>query len=325
MDRCPRFSLINLVCLVFVAVRCCSLAFAEDEATGRILSNLKDTLPKFEFEGTTYWVIEGDTRVTEHQLRDYAETRKEQLERYKAQKEKKAAREVSVMPRLLIQTTIDGELIRWTPGMTLKYCVLRDTFPTQAEFDDVATNMNQATQDWTETCNIHFEYVASDDGSTPAATPPSDVVFTVRKFPLTGGVIASSFFPRDGAQQRHLLVGPAYFTTNFNRTGVLRHELGHVIGFRHEHIRSEAPPACFTGELPDAQTLPLTEYNPTSVMHYFCGGVGDVNLRISSLDRVGSRIVYPFASVQDGLVSPVTVNIAELQNAAAWKFHDVKH
>jgi len=71
---------------------------------------------------------------------------------------------------------------------------------------------------------------------------------------------------------------------------VLRHELGHVIGFRHEHIRSGAPPVCPHEDT--TGTINLTDYDPRSVMHYFCGGVGSRTLEITDIDRTGSQQVY---------------------------------
>jgi hypothetical protein len=102
--------------------------------------------------------------------------------------------------------------------------------------------------------------------------------------------IAAAFFPNDPINRRRVLIDPSYFTTTFNQVGVLRHELGHVLGFRHEHIRSGAPAAC-----PDedpGRVIDLTQYDPRSVMHYFCGGVGSRELAISDLDREGSQRVY---------------------------------
>ena len=72
--------------------------------------------------------------------------------------------------------------------------------------------------------------------------------------------------------------------------GVLRHELGHVLGFRHEHIRSGAPPGCPDEDVFGA--IDLNDYDPKSVMHYFCGGVGNRDLVITAEDRTASQIVY---------------------------------
>src|SRR5262249_54077345 len=97
--------------------------------------------------------------------------------------------------------------------------------------------------------------------------------------------------------RRHLLVGKPYATTTFDKVGVLRHELGHVLGFRHEHIRSEAPAVCQTGEQ-IGFAYKATNYDPQSVMHYFCGDGSPVDeerkkLKISDLDKKGAQLLYP--------------------------------
>ena len=89
-----------------------------------------------------------------------------------------------------------------------------------------------------------------------------------------------------------MLIDASYFTTSFNTVGVLRHELGHVLGFRHEHIRSGAPAVC-PGESV-AATVNLTDYDPQSVMHYFCGGVGNPDLAITETDEErSSKSIWP--------------------------------
>jgi len=39
-------------------------------------------------------------------------------------------------------------------------------------------------------------------------------------------------------------------------------------------------------------TVEITEYDPKSVMHYFCGEVGSRQLAITELDRLGAQKVY---------------------------------
>jgi len=44
----------------------------------------------------------------------------------------------------------------------------------------------------------------------------------------------------------------------------------------------------------------LTDYDPRSVMHYFCGGVGSLSLSFTDIDKTGAQLVYgpPLNSVQ---------------------------
>ncbi|MFC1835754.1 hypothetical protein ACFL2Q_13650, partial [Thermodesulfobacteriota bacterium] len=64
----------------------------------------------------------------------------------------------------------------------------------------------------------------------------------------------------------------------------------HVLGFRHEHIRSGARPGCPGEDL--WGTITFTDYDPKSVMHYFCGGVGSTELAITQTDKAGAQQVY---------------------------------
>jgi hypothetical protein len=69
---------------------------------------------------------------------------------------------------------------------------------------------------------------------------------------------------------------------------VLRHELGHTIGARHEHTRPEAG-TCYE----DSDWRPLTSYDAFSVMHYpQCHGRGDWALILTAKDKFGAACLY---------------------------------
>src|SRR6266478_7136140 len=221
-----------------------------------------------------YFVVEGDLLLTEQELRSYLVTN--------AQGEKPAA----VSPELLVNThNGDRDYYRDLAKRNLSYAVDRKTFTAQ-EYTLVLKNMGQAGKAWESACadcQIHFTHVPQADDDPQ----PEKVNFIVRKHDSKGEYIAASFFPHDDASRRNLNIDPAYFTTRADKVGVLRHEMGHILGYRHEHIRGIS--GCY---FEDNFWQPLTPYDPKSVMHYFCGGGGSLQLELTALDRSGHRALY---------------------------------
>jgi hypothetical protein len=270
---------------------------------GELYALLKDKLNTIEVNGQKLYIAEGDTLLDDEQLKIYAEVREKENEARAAAKKADAlgfgasGLEVS---HGLVASTRNGKVVRWSPGTMLSYRVSRATFDSEDHYRMVVQNMAAATGEWEHTCGVNFEHKADLD-SRPG-TGREGCLFAVYQFEAGGSVIASSFFPSDPPDRRHLLIDPSYYTTSFDKVGVLRHELGHVLGFRHEHIRNEAPPVCPNEPLWDTQVLSV--YDPKSVMHYFCGGVGQHTLTISDLDRKGARMVYGPPLAAAALVEP---------------------
>jgi hypothetical protein len=250
---------------------------------------------KILIDGEIYYVVEADLAVDEDELALYEEQRAAQRAMHEALRVAGQAgfgeatiRDFGSQTSSLVGIVQDGKIVRWPPGTVISYCVLANTFPRQDWYDEVAENMQLATADWEGTCGVRFEY-RNDLDNSDSLRPPG-VLFPVRLINAGGAFIAAAFFPNDVVSRRRLFVDPSYFRTRFDHVGVLRHELGHTLGFRHEQLRPEAPPQC-----PDEDptgTLDLTLYDPKSVMHYFCGGVGSRELAITDVDREGSQLLY---------------------------------
>lgn len=190
---------------------------------------------------------------------------------------------------LLLQLRPDGRPGVWQRGnRTLTYAVDCSTFVSaqQCALTDLA--FAAAVRDWQNACancGVRFRKVAAT-----AAIRPSDGAgprFVVRYDAAAYDYLAIAFFANDPAYKRYVGVGPGYFTTTFSRPGILRHELGHVLGYRHEHNR--APSGCYHE---DNNWIALTAYAPNSVMHYYCGGAGTKQLLLTASDKAGHRIAY---------------------------------
>jgi hypothetical protein len=259
------------------------------------VSALEERLPQVVVDGEVLWRVEGDLLLDADQLFLYSQQQAGlQAQRQLVQLADQAGfGEVPLSGGSLVDRSAlvgivqGGKIVRWSPSTILTYCVLENTFPRTDWYEEAVRNMEEATSDWINTCGVAFEYRDDLDGSD---TLRPDVVFPVRHISAGGAFIAAAFFPNDPVKRWRLLIDPSYFSTTFDHVGVLRHELGHVLGFRHEHIRSLAPAICPDEDL--TGTFDLTSYDPQSVMHYFCGDVGSRQLAISDIDRVGSQRVY---------------------------------
>jgi hypothetical protein len=170
-----------------------------------------------------------------------------------------------------------------TQKLNLTYCV-SNTFNSNKQA--VVTAMAEASAAWAAVANIKYVYVPAQDATCTASN--NNVVFDVR--PTSGqSYLARSFFPDQSRSTRNVIIDSSSFgnSGSWTLTGILRHELGHTLGFRHEHTRPEAG-TCFE----DNNWRALTAYDKKSVMHYpQCNGI-DSGLVITTLDATGAKSLY---------------------------------
>ena len=115
--------------------------------------------------------------------------------------------------------------------------------------------MNQGAALWENASNVNFTHVSSQDGN--CWTGNNSVLFSVEPT-FTTQYIARAFFPSSPDSQRNVLVNADSLQSSGSWTpgNILGHELGHTLGFRHEHTRPEAG-TCFE----DNNWYPLTPYD----------------------------------------------------------------
>jgi hypothetical protein len=179
-----------------------------------------------------------------------------------------------------------GNLIRWPKNTPIVYAVLKNTFPDAAEYEMVKTYMRQAARDWEGLCNVKIIHLDSRDGQTEAM-PTQGLTCVVKGWRSAEKIEASSFHPLTAASKRIIRINrPRYFSTDYDKTGLLRHEIGHILGFIHEQNHKNAPRICGPEIL--SGTYTLTPYDKQSVMHYYCGGAGTKTLGFSRSDSLGA-------------------------------------
>jgi hypothetical protein len=165
----------------------------------------------------------------------------------------------------------------------LSYCV---STAFGADYGVVVSAMQQGAALWEGASSaIDFVYDSSQDGN--CNTSNNSVVFSVEPT-FTDQYIARSFFPSSGKFERNILVvAEALQNSGWAPGNILGHEMGHILGFRHEHTRPEAG-TCFE----DNNWRPLTPYDAASIMHYpQCNGTS-ADLSFSAYDGQGTRSLY---------------------------------
>lgn len=188
----------------------------------------------------------------------------------------------------LIVDLTNGRDNKWsnTQKMNLTYCV---STKFGSNYSKVVSAMTSATQEWEKYANIDFVHVSNQDSNCTKNN--NSVVFDVNPVNAGGRYLARAFFPDYPRRNRNILIDGSSFRTSppLTLTGILRHEVGHTLGFRHEHTRPEAG-TCFE----DNEWRALTTYDSGSVMHYpQCNGSGDWSLTLTSKDQSGAGVLYP--------------------------------
>jgi len=239
-----------------------------------------------EFEGRTIYLVEWDLALTsESELYDYYRT-------VVSPSTSRSASELGKTEAPLAVNQVGGVDDVWgeADAHNLTYCVSTDFGADQAR---AIAEMAEATASWSAFADARFVYDSSQNGSCSNAN--TNVTFAVRPW-ASGG--ACSFFPSGGGcVARTLVMDFNDFDTdpfwpanapNLTTTGVFRHELGHILGFRHEHTRPESG-TCFE----DNDWRALTPYDSSSVMHYqWCAGVLTADLSLTDYDSSGAISLY---------------------------------
>ncbi len=264
-------------CVLSLAVLGASGCGAEDAGRGEPSWQEFKAAATRVVDGREIYVVEWDHAVSLAELRvAYDKTVVEQ--------------ELGTLEQRSIVNRVGGADDVWSgvQHLRLTYCVSNDFAGNKTRAVD---EMAAATRAWEAVAHVDFRYVPAQDGNCNNGN--GSIVFSVR--PWTSGG-ACAFFPSGGGcVARTLVIDFADLDTNYGtiapnvRTvGVFRHELGHILGLRHEHTRPESG-VCFE----DSSWRALTPYDARSVMHYpWCSGVTASDLSITDADAIGARQLY---------------------------------
>ncbi|PCI29253.1 MAG: peptidase M10 [SAR324 cluster bacterium] len=277
--------------LVLLAVSCKE---SSDDNQGSAQTENYSTFENFEsqaYRGADgVYVVNGDTPVeNEKKLKEFYDT---YIAPVYADNGITAAQPIQADTPLIVHQ-VNGVDAVWDSQQkqNLTYCISNNFGSNKAK---VVADMASATAAWELVSQLDFIYESSQDASCTSSN--NNVVFDVNPVNSGGQYLARAFFPDQSRSTRNVLIDDSSFTVDPNGTlqlvGILRHELGHTVGFRHEHTRPESG-TCFE----DNNWRGLTNYDSSSVMHYpQCNGTGDWSLTLTSKDKDGSACLYEAAN-----------------------------
>jgi hypothetical protein len=255
-----------------------------------------------------FYVVENDILLTKQDLREYMFRNAPKPPAPGAQQQQPRVKNA----QLNVDYNANGPNY-WNEGeRTLVYAIDENSFRTDDQYNKVTRDLAKATKDWAEICpecGLKFVHIKELDPLEPKHPPtfskeneklkpqmqlPPDLrtkynlpenvkklTFVVRRFGLEGKGFAMSFFPH-ARESAYLNIDPTFFRAPETKVGMLRHEVGHILGYRHEQL--VGVPGCAPPDKPEPYASVLDRYDPLSVMHYTCGGGGTLKHTFSQDD-----------------------------------------
>lgn len=203
-----------------------------------------------------------------------------------------------------------GEIIKWPNGYVLRFFVMKDKMP-ENHYKVIKEKIIEACREWEKICNIKFQYRNDFDNrinSNNISVYGSEVDFYIRFDPKVSPDYAfANAKPMDERElkEKNIILYSNFFERTardiYGQTGILIHEIGHVLGFEHEEESEFLPDYDCDKERKKkseyaASLKTVGEFDQNSIMHSFCGMKKIKRLEFSNIDKKVIPQIYSFSN-----------------------------
>lgn len=276
--------------------------FQKSKSMKLSFDDYKKSRPTVTIDGVKTFVIQGDELYTEAELRDYwISSVYTQSQVFKLNTSiidlSTSMSDIFQSNKMIVGLDTKRKPLTWPKGTVLKFSIVKNSFPIAQrthQFSIVKSAFLTAGSDWHQLSKIKFEYHPEFEHLPDLKKIPTGLNFMILYTPSASTddkeILATAFY-KDQTQKPLVRVYPNYFETkNFDKTGIFRHEIGHILGFRHEHISRDAPADCKDESREFSRAITTYDYN--SIMHYPCGKFNNYNLVFTRKDTLAVEEQY---------------------------------
>lgn len=175
-------------------------------------------------------------------------------------------------------------LLQKSERLNMTYCVSKEF---GGRYSSVVKAFAQAAASWESVSDVKFEHISAKDDQCNEST---DVSFDIRPSKLRK-YYARAFFPRDDRLYRNVRIDDLAFEPlpgKLTLTGILKHEIGHILAFRHEQI-SPDPGKCYEFE----PWIQLNDVDEFSIMGYAdCNTNKSWSVELTAQDETSAACLY---------------------------------
>jgi serralysin len=177
----------------------------------------------------------------------------------------------------------------------LVYGIYKKSFgDTSYGYQFLSRAMKKAALDWSKACGVSFHHNPEYDDDSSFLNrkhPPENFYFMIRGISMYKQD-AASFFPDTPPADRVLYFNTLLKDTTL-MTGILRHEIGHILGFFHDLTGSSS--MCNDGSRNGIKAVGDADLFSIMRKHCYIKGkfVGARNLVLTETDEKAARTIYP--------------------------------